>query len=81
MGFNHDSRKGSYAVKNLRVSDEAYSALAAWTGRLQAAKRRRVYFSEALLDACRLADTHSDEELTRLTSEKRIDSPEESVTE
>jgi len=65
--------QGDYDMKSLRVSDEAYSALSAWIGRLQTVRRRRVYCSEALLDVCRLADTLSAEEITRLTSEKRTE--------
>jgi len=58
-------------MKTVRLSDEAHAQLATWTGRMQSIRGARVLLSDAVTLAVRLADTHSDEELTTNTSEKR----------
>lgn len=52
-------------MKTVRLTDEAYKLLTGFTGRLQRIRGARVYYSEALLLAVRLADKHSDEEIMK----------------
>ena len=59
-------------MKPVRLTDEAYAALTSWTGRLQRIQGRRVYFSEALLEAVRLADAHENEDIATISKEQRM---------
>ena len=51
--------------KNMRVSEESYSLLTGFMGRVMKLRGERVYYSEALMLAVKLADTHSDKELEK----------------
>ena len=50
-------------MRTVRLSDDAYSCLTAWAGRMQRIRGSRVYFSDALREAVRLADTHPDTDI------------------
>ena len=52
-------------MKTVRLTDEAYGLLTGFTGRVQKLRKERVYYSEALLLAVRLADKHSDTEIMK----------------
>ena len=52
--------------KNMRVSEESYSLLTGFMGRVMKIRGERVYYSDALLLAVKLAETHSDKELEKV---------------
>ena len=57
--------------KMVKLTPEAHAALTRWQGRLMRLRGVSVYFSDALLDAISLADTHRDEEITTLSKGER----------